>query len=69
MDYSKLRGSIRTVFKTQAGFAKAMNISACSLSHKLNGRTEWTADEMRRACELLGVSSEELPQYFFCPKC
>lgn len=69
MDYSKLRGRIREVFGTQDVFAKALYISPCSLSQKLNGKTEWAADEIRRACELLSISPEDIPLYFFCPKC
>lgn len=68
VDHSELRGRIRAVFGTQAGFAKAMHISACAVSQKLNGRSEWSADEIRRACEVLGIAPEEIPQYFFCPK-
>lgn len=69
MDYSALRGRIRAVFGTQAAFAEAMSISECAVSQKLNGRSEWAADEIRRACELLSISPEDIPLYFFCPKC
>lgn len=68
VDYSKLRGSIREVFGTQAAFAKSMGFSACVLSQKLNGRSEWSAAEIRKAAELLHISTPELPLYFFCPK-
>lgn len=68
MDYSELRGRIRTVFGTQAAFAEAMRLSECAVSQKLNGRSEWAADEIRRACELLSILPENLPRYFFCPK-
>lgn len=69
VDYSKLRGRIREVFGTQAAFAEALYLSACAVSQKLNGKSEWTTDEIRKACEVLGIIPEELPQYFFCPKC
>ena len=69
MEYQELRGLIRGRFRTQTAFASAMGISACSLSKKLNGRTEWTAAEIRRAGELLGIAPERIPQYFFCPIC
>jgi len=68
VNYSKLRGRIREVFGTQAAFARALGISMCSLSQKLNDKTEWTTHEIRKACELLGINPTELPQYFFCPK-
>lgn len=65
MDYSKLRGRIRTYFTTQAAFAQALGISVCTLSQKLNGLSEWTAKEIRKACELLEIPPEEIPAYFF----
>jgi transcriptional regulator with XRE-family HTH domain len=68
VDYSKLRGRIRERFSTQAAFASALCVSACALSQKLNGKSEWAADEIRKACELLDIEPGELQYYFFCPK-
>lgn len=68
VNYSKLRGRIREVFGSQSAFAKAIGISACSVSQKLNGRVEWTTQEIRKACEVLGIPAAEIPQYFFCPR-
>lgn len=65
MDYSRLRGRIRTYYTTQAAFAKALGISVCTLSQRLNGVSEWTAKEIRKACELLEIPPEEIPAYFF----
>lgn len=65
MDYSKLRGRIRTYYTTQAAFARALGISECALSQKLNGLSEWTAKEIRKACELLEIPPAEIPAYFF----
>ena len=67
MDHAELRGLIRAQFKTQEAFAKAIGISACSLSKKLNGASEWTASEIRLACNTLGISPEKIPHYFFYP--
>lgn len=68
VDHSKLRGLIREKYGTQEAFAKAMGISDCSVSKKLNGHTEWDVSEIRLACELLGIRSEDIPLYFFTPK-
>jgi transcriptional regulator with XRE-family HTH domain len=68
MDQAKLRGLIREKYGTQEAFARDMGISDCSVSKKLNGHSEWGADEIRRACELLGIKSEDIPLYFFTPK-
>ena len=64
-DYSLLRGRIRAWFGTQACFAQAMGVSECALSHKLNGRSEWTAGEIRKACQLLEISGNDIKPYFF----
>lgn len=68
LDYSKLRGAIRAKFNRQDKFAKALEISPCGLSLKLNGKAEWTAKEIRRACELLDLNAKDIPDYFFCRK-
>lgn len=67
--YSDLRGRIRARFKTQAAFAKALGLSLCSVNKKLNGATEWTADEIRKACDLLSIKPEDISFYFFYPEC
>lgn len=67
--YDDLRGLIRSKFKTQANFAEAIGISACSLSKKLNGKAEWTAEEIRKSCEVLGISADQIPLYFFYLNC
>ena len=67
-DSAKLRGRIRTYFSTQASFAQALEMSECALSQKLNGRSEWTAGEIRKSCELLGIPADEIHLYFFYSK-
>jgi len=66
-DYSKLRGKIREIFKTQSAFAKAMGISSTSLSAKLNNNVEFSQKEIDRAVELLKIEKEDIPAYFFTP--
>lgn len=65
MEYARLRGRIRAIYLTQAPFAKSMGLSEGALSHRLNGHTEWTAEEIKKACELLEIPAEEIPLYFF----
>ena len=69
MRYPELRGRIRYRFQTQTAFAKAMGMSPCSVSKKLNGRTEWTAAEIRKISDLLDIPPIKIPQYFFCSNC
>jgi DNA-binding transcriptional regulator YdaS (Cro superfamily) len=68
VEYSELRGRICAVFGTQAAFAESLGISSCSVSKKLNGRSEWTADEIRKTCAILSIAPEEITHYFFWPK-
>lgn len=67
-DYAKLRGKIKEVYGTQENFATAMLMSAVTLSAKLNNKIPWTQGEINLACELLGVSVEFIPLYFFTEK-
>lgn len=67
-DYKKLRGIIRERFSTQANFAQAIGLSATSLSAKLNCRTEFGQEEMKKAAEVLRILPEEMSFYFFTPK-
>lgn len=64
-DYSKLRGRIREIFKTQSAFAKAMGMSTTSLSVKLNNIVEFSQKEIEKAVELLKIDKEDIPVYFF----
>ena len=66
-DYSKLRGKIKEVFRTQAAFADVMKMSTVSLSEKLNNKTQFRQKEIDRACDLLQISKDEIPTYFFIP--
>lgn len=68
MSYNKLRGKIREVFGTQEALATAMGMNTATLSAKLNNKSDWTKDEMERACSLLGIPVMAMHEYFFCPK-
>lgn len=64
-NYRKLRGKIREMFQTEQAFAKAMGISKTSLSAKLNNQVEFSQKEIELAIELLKISKDEIPVYFF----
>jgi len=66
--YDDLVGKIIAKFGTRAAFAKAMHISAESLSMKLNGKRFFDQREISRACELLDISDEDVTKYFFTLK-
>lgn len=65
MKFRKLQGKIKEVFETQGAFAAAMGLSETTITAKLKGRIDWKRNEMRKACELLGISIKEIHEYFF----
>lgn len=67
-DFSKLRGRIREVYKTQADFAKSIAMSTVSLSAKLNNQVPFTSSEIERATEALRIPKKDIPVYFFMKK-
>ena len=67
-DYSKLRGKIREVFKTEYNFAISMNLSKATISAKLNNAVEFSQSEIEKACCLLEIESSEISAYFFYTK-
>lgn len=66
MSYAKLRGKIVEAFRTQSAFAKAMGMHTATLNGKLNNKSQWTVDEITKACGLLGIPLSEAHEYFFC---
>ncbi len=64
-NYSKLDGLIREKCKTQSEFARKIGISAESLSKKMTGKRKWNQEQILKACEVLGISAEDIPTYFF----
>lgn len=67
-DYSKLRGKIIEKFGSQMSFAKAMDISERTLSLKMSGKRTWKQPEICLAINLLGLSNEDISDYFFALK-
>ena len=65
MSYAKLRGRIREVYGTQGAFAKAIEMSHVSVSHRLNGKLEWKSSEIAKACQALNIPITESAEYFF----
>lgn len=67
-DYSELRGKIRAVYGTEGAFAIDMGYNRSTISAKLNNLTDWTRDDMEKACSLLGIPFNNVGPYFFCRK-
>ena len=67
-DYSKLRGRIVEKYGSQIEFAKAMNWSERTLSKKINGKISWKQTDICTAIKLLGLSENDIQEYFFVIK-
>ena len=67
-DYSKLYGKIKEKCETQQKFAKLMGIARTSLNAKLNNNSKFTQSEINKAIEILGLTQNEIPEYFFKTK-
>lgn len=64
-NYQKLRGKIKEICGTQDIFAERIGIGRVSLSQRLNNQLEFTQEEIYRACEVLGISIEDVAVFFF----
>ena len=67
-DYRKLKGKIKEVFDTQQAFALAIGVSACSVTNKMQGKSNWTQDEIDKAANALKIDVRDIPEYFFTRK-
>ena len=67
-DYSKLLGKIKEVYGTQEAFAEAMGVSLSAINLRLNGKVEWKAPDIAKACALLHIPLEDAHLYFFTLK-
>ena len=64
-DYSKLRGRIREICKTQESYAEKLGISYVSLSKRLNNQLEFSSSEIYNSCNTLEIPVNQIPDYFF----
>lgn len=66
MRYAKLRGKIVENFRTLSAFSVAFDMDMATLSARLNSRSQWKADEIAKACDILEIPLSEAHLYFFC---
>ena len=67
-DYSKLKGRIRECFSTQSEFAQELGISDTTLSNKLNNKTVFDQDEIKKSISVFKLNPMEAIEYFFTLK-
>lgn len=63
--YDKLKGRIKEKYGTQENFAKAIGKTQTTTSFKINGKASWNQDEIVKAIEVLGLSKDDIVEYFF----
>lgn len=73
LDYSLLRGRIRTYFGSEANFVKELKkkgveMSTGSFSNKINCKSPFNQIEIIEICDLLGIPIAEVSKYFFIEK-
>ena len=64
-DYNKLLGRIVEKVGTQGRFSERMGLSERTISFKLNGKIGWKQSEIAKACQVLSIPEDEIPDYFF----
>lgn len=64
-DYSKLRGRIVEKFGSQSKFARKMEWSERTLCLKMTGKVAWKQTDILKAINLLGLTEDNIQEYFF----
>lgn len=68
IDYSKLRGRIKEICKTETIFSSAIGRSRQFVSDVFNERTYFDYEDIFKACAVLQIESSEVGTYFFKKK-
>lgn len=73
MDYSFLRGKIRTYFGSESNFVKELQnrgveMSSGSFSNKINNKSFFNQGEIIQICNLLEIPIKESYIFFFTKK-
>lgn len=64
-NYDKLRGKIKEVCGTEGTYATKLGVSRTSISHRLNGRLEFSQAEIDKSVDVLNLKAIDIPEYFF----
>lgn len=63
--YNKLYGRLAELRMTQDEYAQKLGISRTSLYKRLNSQAFFTQDEILKNVEILKISKDKIPEYFF----
>lgn len=67
-DYAKLNGKIVEICGTRKAFGEKMGFSEATTSKKLKGEIPFRQHEISKSIEILGLSTDDIPEYFFTEK-
>jgi hypothetical protein len=65
-NYSRLRGRIIEKYGSQKAFVSVIPLGEPAFVQKMKGRVAFKNDEIMIMAEELGISKQEIPDYFFC---
>lgn len=63
--HNKLKGRIIEILGSNTAFIKKMEISNASFYSKINGKREFTDEEIYKACKILRIEPTDVYEYFF----
>lgn len=66
-NYSKLKGRTKEAGLRQEDVGTAAGLTPTTYSLKLNNKGEFKQSEIALICEVLSISPEDIPAYFFEP--
>lgn len=64
-DYSQLKARTAELGMTDKAVAKAASMTPSTYSLKLNGKGEFTQEQMCNICDFLHICYRDIPKYFF----
>mgnify|MGYP003289495932 CR=1 FL=1 len=67
-DYSILEGRIKQYYDTQDKFANEIPMGRATLNLKLNNKSDFTSQNIKRISNLLNITDDEIGQIFFKAK-
>lgn len=62
---NKLRGRLAEIGMTVSEFAENMGFSRPTARRKIDGKVEFSATEIKRACHVLNIPISDIEIYFF----
>lgn len=64
-NYNKLRGRIVEIYGSQRNFSDKIGLSEQSITAKLNGRSDFSQEDILSWCNALNLQKSDIGKYFF----